>query len=347
LAAQPFDVRALKVTGEAVPLDDEPTSILDPLSSFTAGFRTSVSATGSFAYFSAPAINTTATWISEAGRANGTVALPESQYSGLSISPDGARAALVRSVSATEQTLWLADLAHGGASPLSSGRGLNNSPVWSPDSSRVVFASDRDGPQDFYVKNVNDASPEQRLFQSPVLFKNPDGWSSDGRWIVFNELDPDSAQNIYLLPTSGPQTPVSYVHGPQRDFFGQPSPDGRWMAYISDDTGQFELYVQSFPEPGHKQQISNAGVSYRWWTPDGRHLVFLGGDAKTLWRADLEPGATLKVSAPVRVATFPSGIVGIDAAPDRHRFLALIPEHTGEGSITVVENWRAALDKKR
>jgi Tol biopolymer transport system component len=347
LAAQPFDVRTLKVTGEAVSLDDEPTSILDPATSFTAGHSASVSLSGSLAYFSSPSVNTTATWIDAAGKTTGTIKLPEGQYAALSISPGGTHAVFVRSTSVTESSLWLVDLTHGGAVPLSSGRGRNDSPVWSPDSTRVVFASDRDGAQDFFVKNVADASPEQPLYRSPVVFKNPDGWSSDGRWIVFTQLDPDTAQNIWLLPTSGSMLPVPYLRGPLRDDTGKPSPDGHWLAYVSDDTGRFELYVQSFPEPGHKQQISTDGVAGQWWTRDGRHLLFVNGDGKSLWRADVEPGTTLKVSAPLRIATLPPNVVAEDAMPDGQRFLALVPERAGTGSVTVVQNWRAALDKKR
>jgi Tol biopolymer transport system component len=347
LAAQPFDARTLKITGEAVSLDDEPTSILDPATSFTAGYTTSASASGSLAYYSSPSANTTATWVDASGKPTGTIALPAGQYSGLSISPDGTHAALVKSISSTESSLWLVDLAHGNAVPLSSGRGRNDSPVWSPDSGRVVFASDRDGPEDFFVKNIADAAPEQSLYRSPVLFKNPSGWSRDGRWIVFTQMDPGTAQNIYLLPSSGTEPPVPYLRGPRRDDTGQPSPDGHWLAYASDDTGRYELYVQSFPEPGHKQQVSLDGVGGGQWTRDGRHLLFLSGDAKTLWRADVESGASLKVSPPVRVAALPSGIISIDAMPDGQRFLALIPDHVGAGSVTIVQNWRAALEKKR
>jgi hypothetical protein len=88
-------------------------------------------------------------------------------------------------------------------------------------------------------------------------------------------------------------------------------------------------------------------VAGQWWTRDGRHLLFVNGDGKSLWRADVEPGTTLKVSAPLRIATLPPNVVAEDAMPDGQRFLALVPERAGTGSVTVVQNWRAALDKKR
>ncbi len=346
LAAQPFDAERRRVTGEAVSLEDEPTSIFDPAFSFTASHSTSVSSAGSLAYFSAPSVETTPTWLDAGGRAAGTLNVPPGRYSTVRVSPDGTRAVLVRSTSPTESSLWLADLARGGATRLSSGPGLNESPVWSPDGARVVFASDRDGAQDLFVKAVADASPEQPLYRSTVAFKSPDGWSPDGRWIAFQQLDPDTQQNIWLLPTSADPTPTPYVRSPARDRGGWPSPDGRWLAYVSEESGRAELYVQSFPVPGHKVQVSTEGAVAGWWTRDGRQILFLGTDRQRLWRVDVEPGATPRLGTPKLAANLPGGLVWLDAMPDRQRWLALVAEREGIGSVTVVQNWRAALGPK-
>ncbi len=346
LVAQPFDAATMKIAGDPVSLEDEPTSILDPATSFTAGGATSISHADSLAYFSSPSVNTTATWYTANGQSAGTLDLPPGHYETAVISPDGTRAVFVRSTSPSESALWLVDLARGSATPLSSGRGRNDTPVWSPDGKRVVFAADREGPQQIYVKTVDDTSPEQPLFRSDVPFKGPGGWSLDGRWIVITQLDPETAQNIWLLPAAGGGL-KPFVRGPTRDSGGPVSPDGRWIAYASDETGRFELYVQSFPDPSRRIQVSQQGASTAWWTRDGRQLVFLGPDLHSLWRADVEPGATLRVGAPRQIATFPAGIVWMDAMPDRQRFLAVAPERTGIGSVTVVQHWRAALAKAR
>jgi serine/threonine protein kinase/Tol biopolymer transport system component len=347
LVAQPFDVTALKLVGDPTALDDEPSAILDPANSFTAGRPTSISKTGALAYYSAPSINTTAEWYDALGRRTGTLSLPAGHYESLSISPDGTHAVMVRSTSPSESALWLVDLARGSASPLSSGPGRNDGPVWSPDGTRVVFTADREGPENFFIKTVADAAPEQPFFRSDVLFKGPAAWSPEGQWIVVTEIDPVTAQNVWLLPAAGGAL-RPFVIGPTIDRGGPVSPDGHWLAYTSGDTGRFQLFVQSCPVPGHKVQVSQSGASSAWWTRDGRQLVFLGDDLRGLWRVAVEPGpgGALTVSTPVQMAELPPNILAVDAMPDRQRFLALAPERTGTGSITVVQNWRTALDKR-
>jgi len=347
LAAQRFDARTQKVTGEAVSLEDEPGAVLDAISSWTAGHAASVSSSGALAYFSAPSAGTKALWLDAAGKPSGTLTLPAGRYTELRISPDGTHAMFVRSSSRVESSLWLVDLQRDGAAPFSTGRGLNESPVWSPDGTRVVFSSDRDGAHDLFMKDVADAAPEQPFYRSGMPFKNPAWWSADGKWVVLGQLDQDTLQNIYLLPTSGERTPTLYVRGPARDMGGWVSPDGKWMAYLSEDSGTLELYAQAFPVPGHKTRISTAGSLSAWWTRDGRHIVYLAAKQTTLMIADVEPGDTLRVGTPRVSATLPSGMVWLDAMPDRQRWLALFPENAGAGTVTVVQNWMAALDKKR
>ncbi len=347
LVAQPFDPKTLKLTGDPVSQDDEPTNILDPQFSFTAGRSASVSLSGSLAYFSAPSTNTTPMWMDATGRITGTLNVPPGHYETATISPDGMYAALVRSTSPSESSIWLVDLSRGGALPLSSGHGRNDTPIWSPDGTRVIFSSDRDGFQDLFMKSVADPAPESAFFRSEVPFKGPSGWSPDDQWIQVTQLDAGSAQNIWLLPASGKGNLTPYLRGPTRDNGGPPSPDGRWLAYTSDVTGRFEVYVQSFPAPGHKVQVSQEGGSLAWRTRDGRRLLFLDDHVRSLWRADLEPGDTLRPGTPIQLATLPPNIVWMDAMPDRQRFLAIVPERSGPGAITIVRNWRAALEKKR
>ena len=347
LMAQAFDARALKLSGDPISLEDTPASILDPAVSYTAGTSTSVSAGGALAYFAAPSENTVAEWYDALGRKVGTLDVPPGHYEYAAISPDGSHAVFVRSVSPSESSLWLVDLATGGASLLSSGRGRNDAGVWSPDGTRILFTADREGPENIYVKTIGDATPEQPLFKSDVPFKGPSGWSPDGRGVVVTQIDPGTNQDIWLLPMPGAESLKPFYAGPTRENSGAPSPDGRWVWYVSDDTGRYQLYVQSFPVPGHKVQVSRAGAILAWWSHDSRQLTYIGDDLRTLWRADIAPGPTFSASAPVQLAMLPQNLVYVDAMPDRQKFLALAPERTGPGSITVVQHWLGALANKR
>ena len=342
LAAQGFDPRTFKLAGDPVPLEDEPTSILDPAISYTAGRAVSISRTGSLAYYSSPSLNTTAAWYDTNGVLTGKLDVPPGHYETISIAPDGSHAVFVRSTSSSESALWLVDLARGGAVPLSTGPGRNDTPVWSPDGKRVIFAADRDGRQQIYVKTIDEARPEQLLFQSDTPFKGPTAWSPDGQWIAITQLDPETAQNVWRLPAAGGEL-APFVRGRGRDNGGPVSPDGHWMAYASDETGRFEVYVESFPEPGRRVKVSQQGGAYAWWTRDGRQLLFTGAEQHTLWRVDVETGATFHAGVPKQIGAFPSNILWMDAMPDRQRFLAVAPERTGVGSMTLVQNWMAAM----
>jgi Tol biopolymer transport system component len=344
LMAAPFDTRALKVTGNAVALPDEPASILEPAISWTAGHTVSVANTGALAYYSAASQRTVATWYDSAGVPTGTLPLPPAHYDTIAISPDGTRGVVVKSLSPSESSLWLVDLARGGATPLSSGPGRNDAAVWSPDGTRVVWTSNRDGVENFYIKSVNDAAPEQLLYSSPTLFKSPVSWSPDGKWIIAIQLDPVTAQNVWRIDPNGREPAATVVQNPGRDIAGHVSPDSNWITFAADDSGRYELYVQGFPEAGRRTQVSSDGGGLiSWWTPDGRQIVFLGNDLRSLWRVDVTPGAgSLSVGTPRMFARLPNDVVNVAAMPDRRRFIAIAPETSGTGSITIVQHWRVS-----
>ena len=343
LTAVPFDARQLKVTGAAVRLEDEPSSILSPTVSWTAGH--SLHAAGdTLAYYSTPSNSTVLTWFDANGVATGTLNVPPGYWEAIAISPDGSRAVMVKSVSPSESSLWLVDLVRGAVSPLSTQPGRNDAPVWSRDGKRVVWASDRTGAQEFVVKNADDAMPEQVLFSSPALFKNPSSWSPDGRWIAMTQIDSDTAQNVYVLDASGKQPPTLVASSPVRDNAGAISSDGKWMLYSSQESGRFELYAQAFPTPGRRVTISQESGVHGWWSADNRQIVYWGDDLRSLWRVDVTPTKdALVVGASRKFATLPPDLVWLAAMPDLKRFIGIAPERTGTGSVTVVRNWRAGM----
>ncbi len=334
LAAQPFDAGTLEVTGDPIPMEDEPASIMDPATSFTAAPSVSVSTTGDLAYYAAASTDTTATWYDTSGLPLGGLDLPAGHYDNCRISPDGQRAVCVRSVSPSESAFWLVDLSRGSAVPLTNMPGRTDSPTWSPDGHRIAFAADREGPQHIFIKSIDQTTPDRQLDQSEVLFKSPNDWSPDGQWILEAQLDAGTAQNIYRFPVDGGQ-PERLVAGPTIDSLPSISPDGRWLAYSSDETGQFNVYVQPFGTSGRRVQVSQQGGVTTWWTKDGRALLYVGTDLRTLWRVDVTTGQTFTAGTPRQLGTLPAGVVSMDFSPDRTRALALAPTRTGVGSATV------------
>jgi Tol biopolymer transport system component len=302
----------------------------------------SASAAGSLAYYLEPVADTNVQWMDQTGKTTGSVNTRPGRYSDVAIAPDNTKAVLVRPDSSTSSSLWLVDLTRASAIPLSTDGITNPSPVWSPDSTRIVFAGVRDGQPNLFEKTVSDASAGPTILKIDGGFALPRGWSSDQAWIVFNRLDPGTKWNIYRVQASGSGAPVPLVQTPAIEVAGRPSPDNRWLAYLSDETGSLDLFVQPFPSPGPRVQVATGGVQQSWWTPDTRHLLFTKRD-QTLWRVDVDlRGSVPRISAPLQLAAFPSTLVGMDLARDG-RFLALVSERSGLGTVTVVQSWRAAL----
>jgi serine/threonine protein kinase/Tol biopolymer transport system component len=346
LTAQRFDAKALRLTGEAVSLGDQP-GVAPGQAAYEAGPRVSASTKGSLAYYLPPVVDTRVQWMDFDGRMTAIVAVPAGRYVNLAIAPDNTKAVLVREDGAAESSLWLTDLTRAGNVPLSTGGGRNGLPVWSPDSKRVMFSSDRGGlPRAFYEKTVEDASAERRVMEFDDRSAEPRGWSNDDA-IFFTRVDPVTRWNIYRVAASGGSAPVPVIVGPAIEVGGRLSPNGRWLGYLSDETGRLDMFVQPASLPGPKLQLSTGGVELAWWMPDGRQLLHLKRD-KTLWSVTVDLDASPpRIDAPKQVGAFPANLVAMDLAPDGRRFLALVPERTGIGAITIVQSWQAALAASR
>ena len=353
LVAQRFDPRARTLSGEPAPLGDVPAS---PTSgaNYTAAHAASVSADGTLAYLTEPSINTRLVWTDRAGSVMGAVALPPGRYLQVALSPDERRATVVRLNSRTESSIWLVDLIQGGATPLIQAAGLNDSVVWSPDGTRIVFSSDRDGPQDLFLKDVNSAAPEQRAYASPVLFKGASAWSPDGKAIVHYELTAETNFDLFVLPVGTGEKSKPFLRSTSAELLGMVSPDGRWLAYLSDETGRFEVYVQSFPVGGRKVQVTTSGTagarssqSVIWWRRDGRQLGVLSPDGTRILGVDVEPGADFRVGPPKVLATVNPHIIVMTWTADLQRALTIVPESGAAAwSLTFVRPWTAAIGRR-
>jgi Tol biopolymer transport system component len=294
------------------------------------------------------------------GRPLGDI-VPPDRFGGLALSPDLQRVVFERTVqeagsSGARQDVWLWTFDQKLMTKLTFDKERDMYPVWSPDGRRIAFVSDRvDGIPQIFRKDASGAGEDERLTDSPHRKITMD-WSRDGRYILYREMSEKTGMDLWALPTDAPRTaePLALAVSPFNEGGGRFSPDGKWLAYNSNETGTSQIYVQPFPPPasgaGGKWQISQNGGQEVRWRGDGRELFWNTSDGK-IWAADVQTGPRGVQSgtprelftAPIYTATAGS----FDVTPDGQRFLLLLFASQGEGSIrlNVVSNWQAGLAK--
>jgi eukaryotic-like serine/threonine-protein kinase len=274
-----------------------------------------------------------------------------------SISPDE-KAIVFRRGAGSTTDIWLRDLARGTEIRLTSDASANLDPVWSPKGDRIMFNSNRNGPFNLYQKAANGSGQDELLLSTPNT-KVPDQWSRDGRLIVYSERDPKTNSDLWVLPvserTADDRKPVPFLRTGSNELYGQISPDGHWMAYSSDETGQPEVYVRPFPAADGKWRVSTSGGEQPRWRGDGRELFFVGADGTmtaVLVKAESGTKPTLEASAPAPLFETHIGegfgrvAYQYDVTADGKRFL--VAENTVTASalpLIVVVNWTAGLKK--
>src|SRR5207245_8330973 len=191
---------------------------------------------------------------------------------GVERAPEGKRVAITRTVNGNTD-VWLIDAARGVPTRLTFDAAIDERPVWSPDGSRVVFMSNRKGSFNLYWKLSSGAGADELLLESDQN-KAPLDWSSDGRFLLFRSAGPNTLDtDLWVLPVSGDKKPFPFLKTPFEERDGQFSPDGKWIAYRSNESSPFEIYVQPFPGPGRKFQISpNDGAQPRWTKDSNAHF---------------------------------------------------------------------------
>lgn len=239
--------------------------------------------------------------------------------------------------------IWLVELLRGQTSRFMLGPDIVTSPVWSPDGERLAVASRRA----IYVRGANDSGRPELVADGipapPTLYD----WSSDGRYILYTARTPETQWDLWILPLTGSHTPVPFMRTPFTEYQARISPDGRWVAYVSDESSALEVYVDAFPERGHKVQVSSQGGTHPTWRGDGKELFFLTPDKK-LMAAEVSPGPAFQVGS--THALFQTRIAGIarnhyTASADGQRFLINSPVSSATISpITVVINWSTLLE---
>jgi eukaryotic-like serine/threonine-protein kinase len=346
LLAQPFDVRRLHTTGEPISLANN-MHVFAP----TGAADFSVSRTGALVY--EPLLNRShIAWVDRNGREVERVSPDNLSVVDVQASFDGRKlAAAVYNVEKGFNEVWVYDTQLKRSRVLASGPGIVDSPVWSPDSSRLIYSRGVGrGPQ-MYVRSLADGEPERPMPAGD--FQLASDWSRDGRWVLFHGenttdgdfgvVDLETQKLTWLLTTPANETRPAF------------SPDHRWVAFITNESGRPEAYVQAFEggERPHlvedRMRISQDGAQYLRWRGDGKEICYLGMDG-LLYSVPVTMGPRPQFGKPVELfrvpvasrASLPS-VYQFDVAPDGSRFLLPMVKASTMSSLVVIQNWEWLL----
>jgi WD40 repeat protein len=339
LVAQPFDPKAIKTKGEPIPLAEH-------IGTDSVGLATfSVSRDGTLVYRTGEA-GARLLWMDRSGKELDTIG-ERGEYGNPALSPTGDRLAFDLSDPRSGKTdIWVRDLARGVSSRLTFGSSNSAVPLWSPDGGKIAFHSDRNGVFDLFEKPASGQGEEKILLKDDAS-KFATDWSRDGRYIAYATQGKKTSWDCWALPTFGDRKPFPIVVGPFIELMPVFSPDVKWVAYESNESGRFEIYVQSFPAASGKWQVSNSGGEDPSWSADGKQLYYRSADQK-LMAVDIQTGDGFKAGIPQPL--FPAGVqAGIArnkyvASSDGKRFLLVAPlGREAMNPTTVVLNWNADL----
>jgi serine/threonine protein kinase len=343
LMARPFDAGARRFAGPASPVAQNISAVAVP----GLGFF-SVSSTGVLVYQTAlDTSRSLMAWFDRAGQNLGTVG-QQGGYSTPALSPDGTRLAVA--VGGRQKAdIWVFDLKRGTASRLTFDAAENVNPIWSTDASQVFFSSHRNGPYAIYQKAANGLGSTQSVFQAQQGGAALNDLSTDGRYAIYDTAANSSTNQIWALPLAGNRKPFPVVQGSFGAASAQLSSNGRYVAYTSNETGREEVYVQTFPQPTGRWQISTSGGVQPTWRHDGKELFFLSLDQKLMSVDVNTTSGTLQAGIPKALFHTPLVLASYwrniyVPSPDGQRFLMITPgSTTKQEPITVVVNWLALL----
>ena len=346
LMAQPFDPVRLQTTGEMFPVAEQV-----GIGANVSYGAFSVSDGGVLAYWSGGLGDRELVWLDRTGKRLGVIGKPGA-IGQAALSPDEQSVALRVGTDAASD-VWLQELARGVMSRFTFGPGSGSQPVWSPDGTRIAFRHRPGGggaADSIYVKPASGAGKEE-LLKSGGLNSDVLGWSRDGKFIVYGDFAGTTNNDLWLLPLEGDHKPVPYLQTAFNDMRGQFSPDGRWMAYVSNESGHNEVYLQPIPASGAKRQISTAGGDDPRWRRDGKELFYIAAD-RQLMAVPVNIGGAAPGSFEIGLA---QALFEIEAgggarpyqpAADGKRFLVNVAAG-GDAAvatpITVITNWQAGL----
>jgi eukaryotic-like serine/threonine-protein kinase len=349
LLARRLDLEREELTGDPVTVAE---SIrIDGTTTATA---ISVAPTGLVAYRAGGAGRRQLAWFDRSGKMLGALGTPDDGTPSFPrISPDGRSVAIHRMVQGNTD-VWLVDAVR--MTRFTFDTSLDRFANWSPDGKWIAFDSNRKGHRDLYQKASNGAGSEQVLLETSQE-KTVYSWSGDGRFLLYGFQDSKTGFDLWVLPVQGDRTPFAFVNAGFDQRQGAFSPDDRWIAYASNESGRFEVYVRPFLGPANaiapsaasgQWQVSASGGIWPQWAANGKELYYMAPDS-TLMAAPVAASAdTFNVGTPIRL--FQTRIVGggiaidegrqYDVARDGRFLINTVVDDTASSTITLIQNWR-------
>jgi eukaryotic-like serine/threonine-protein kinase len=338
LMAQAFDPGSLQLGGDAVRVASQ-----GSFSFSTPQVAAAASTNGVLIYLANRTRDYQLTWFDRAGKALADVASP-AETSGISLSPDGT----ILAVGRAEQGLWLREMSRGGETRFTFPPLLGNAPVWSPDGKQIVFSSNGN----MYRKDTAGGGEAEPLpTASP---RAPSDWSRAGRFLIYTENNPKTLGDLWLLSTEDPsKKPLKFLQTEFTESQAQFSPDGRWVAYTSNESGANEIYVRPFPSGTEKLKVSSDGGREPRWRQDGKELFYMSGSgdrhALVAVKVQAGPGKAFDVGVPQKLFDF-SAVAFLaqlnyflySPSPDGQRFLVNVNASSAQPTLNIMVNWEQA-----
>ena len=351
LMAQAFDADTLDLKGDAFPVAERATR--NPI---LGRAMFSVSENGVLVMRSGVIYSNQLIWFDREGKKLGAVT-PAGGYNMPALSPDEKTVAVSRAdlLTGTASDIWLINLERGTQIRLTDNPGADDFPAWSAAGDRITFVSNRNSQSTIYQKLSNGSAVEEPLVSSAELKFNPT-FSPDGKFIIYSQLNPKTDVDLYLVSTGSDKRIETFLQTNFVEAQARVSPNGRWVAYISNETGPFEVYVQTFPIAGDKLAVSVGGGSQPQWRADGRELYFYAPSRKLMAVEVSSDSPTFKVGVARPLfdirslgrgieQTFPGNGYYTPARNGKRFLVSSLPETPERQQINVILNWTADLKK--
>ncbi|MGH9523465.1 MAG: protein kinase domain-containing protein [Terriglobales bacterium] len=346
LMAQKFSTRKLELEGDAVPITDH-------VAVNTSVYRSivTVSGNGTLLYLgSGESSGSHLNWYGRDGKQAGTATPDAAQYLFPALSPDGRRVSVsIESGSVTD--IWIIDLQRQTRTRLTFGQGRATWSLWSPDGRWIYYSLNSGAESHIYRRAADGTGNAEAVLATDGVSEYPTSITADGKYLSYFREDKKipSGYDVYVLPLTGDRKPIAQVTTKFTEVIPRFSPDGKWLAYMSNESSRMEIYVKPFPGEAGKYQVSTDGGNVPYWRSDGRELYFIGG-TDTIMAVDARAnGSALELGTPHQVlkalmVTAPQGPYTVSA--DGKKFLVnQVGDQKVFAPLTLVTNWTADLKK--